>query len=62
TLTRAETSGVCEAFLKAHADFEPLPFANPFKPDAPPSASYVFWPQETGGSGMFVAKWRRRTV
>jgi len=59
TLTRAETSGVCEAFRKAHADFEPLPFANPFKPDAPPSASRMFWPQETGGSGMFVAKWRR---
>ncbi len=60
TLTRAETAGAVEAFGKAHADFEPFPFANPFVPDAPASPSHLFWPQVTGGSGMFVAQWRRR--
>ena len=60
TLTRGETAGVVEAFGKAHADFEPLPFANPFAPDAPASPSHLFWPHVTGGSGMFVAQWRRR--
>jgi len=59
-LTRAETAGVAEAFLKAYADFEALPFANPFVPGSEPAAFHVFWPQDTGGSGMFVAKWRRR--
>ncbi|MFO1459063.1 MAG: RsmB/NOP family class I SAM-dependent RNA methyltransferase [Verrucomicrobiota bacterium] len=60
TLTRAETSDVVDAFTAAHPEFEPVPMANPFAPDLPPSSSLFLWPQDTGGNGMFVAAWRRR--
>jgi 16S rRNA (cytosine967-C5)-methyltransferase len=59
TLTRSETSAVAEAFSAAHPEFAPLPMANPFRPSATPSPWLWFWPQDTGGNGMFVAAWRR---
>lgn len=58
TLSRPETVDVCEAFQARCPDFEPLPFSHPFRTDAAPSAQQCWWPQETGGNGMFVAQWR----
>lgn len=60
TLSRAETTGVADAFGAAHPDFEPLAVVNPFAPDQPPSPQLLLWPQDTGGNGMFIAVWRRR--
>ncbi|MBL9174952.1 MAG: RsmB/NOP family class I SAM-dependent RNA methyltransferase [Verrucomicrobiales bacterium] len=60
TLTRAETSGVTDAFTAAHPEFEPVLLSNPFAPNPSPSPSQFLWPQDTGGNGMFVAAWRRR--
>lgn len=62
TLTRPETTGVVEGFSTAHPEFEPAPVPDPFKPDAAPATSRMFWPHETGGNGMFVAAWRRKPV
>jgi 16S rRNA (cytosine967-C5)-methyltransferase len=61
TVTRAETFEVAKAFLAAHPEFEPAPFGDPFQPENPPAAERLFWPQDTGGNGMFVAAWRRKT-
>jgi 16S rRNA (cytosine967-C5)-methyltransferase len=60
TLTRQETDEVCAAFAASQGDFEPLEFAHPFQPSAPPAARQLWWPQTTAGNGMFVARWRRR--
>ena len=65
TLTRAETVEVVRCFEKTHAEFEPLPLPHlAFQDDnghAFPSAPTVtIWPQQRGGSGMFVAAWRRQ--
>lgn len=60
TVTRQETEAVCDAFAAAHGEFEPLAFANPFTPGSTPAARQLWWPQETGGNGMFVAMWRRK--
>jgi 16S rRNA (cytosine967-C5)-methyltransferase len=59
TLTGEETEATGAAFTAAHPDFEPLAFANPFSPDTPPAARQLWWPQDTGGNGMYVAQWRR---
>jgi len=60
TLSRAETSGVADAFMAAHPEFEPLDVVNPFAPEQPPSSRLLLWPQDTGGNGMFIAVWKRR--
>jgi 16S rRNA (cytosine967-C5)-methyltransferase len=60
TLSREETVEVADAFTASHPEFEPLPFGNPFAPDAPAVDRLMLWPQDTGGNGMFVAAWRRR--
>jgi 16S rRNA (cytosine967-C5)-methyltransferase len=61
TVTRSETTSVVEAFNREHgADFEPLPVANPFRPEAPANSQWLWWPDETGGNGMFVAAWKRK--
>lgn len=59
TLTRDETTAVAAAFAKAHPDFEPAPFADPFAPGGAPVPQATWEPQLTGGNGMFVAVWRR---
>lgn len=59
TLSRDETTGVAEHFQNERTDFEPLEMRNPFKPDT--SAHQLwFWPQSSGGNGMFVAAWKKR--
>jgi len=61
TLTREETLDVAEAFGQAQPDFEPTTFADPFAaPDT--RACQALWPpQLTGGNGMFLAAWRRKS-
>lgn len=60
TLSPAETTAIAEDFTAQHPEFEPHPFANPFDLKADPAAAFTFWPQDTGGNGMFVAVWERR--
>jgi 16S rRNA (cytosine967-C5)-methyltransferase len=64
TLTRAETSGVGEAFSKAHPEFDPVPLPvlreEAAKLGIKGQPALTLWPQEFGGNGMFVAAWRRR--
>ena len=59
TMTREETTGVCDSFAAAHPAFAPCAVANPFSPAQPPLAQQLWWPHETGGNGMFVAAWQR---
>jgi 16S rRNA (cytosine967-C5)-methyltransferase len=58
TLTKAETTEVAEAFTERFPEFAPLTLANPFQADWSGSRLW-FLPQDTGGSGMFVAGWKR---
>lgn len=60
TLAKAETTDVAEKFTAAFPDFRPLPLKNPFRPANPPQSQLWFWPQDTGGNGMFVAAWERK--
>ena len=60
TLSRAETDEVAESFTTSQSGFEPLPFANPFAPQTGTSPRQTWWPQTTGGNGMFVAVWLRK--
>lgn len=58
TLTRKETEEVVSAFAKRFPEFEPLELSfSGMKEEAAPSLSIL--PQVYGGSGMFVAGWRR---
>jgi 16S rRNA (cytosine967-C5)-methyltransferase len=59
TMTRAETRAVVEAFNTAQADFEPLVLPDVLAREAPTS-ELMIWPQDLGGSGMFIAAWRRK--
>ena len=58
TLSRAETTGVAEHFQNERNDFQPCQITNPFKPGQS-SRQLWFWPQSSGGNGMFVAAWKR---
>lgn len=63
TLTRAETTGVADAFAAAHPELEPLPLSVPSvapAPTAPPGNTVFLWPHEHASNGMFVAAWRRK--
>jgi 16S rRNA (cytosine967-C5)-methyltransferase len=59
TLTRAETEGVAAEFERSFPDFEPLPLRHPFALGETDGTRVWLWPQETEGSGMFIAAWRR---
>ncbi len=58
TLTRAETGDVVAAFEAACPGFHPEPLSNPLRAGAAPANQLWLWPAD-GGSGMFVAAWRR---
>jgi 16S rRNA (cytosine967-C5)-methyltransferase len=62
TLTRAETTDVADAFTAQHPELEPLPMVNPFAPGSAPAPQLMLWPQHTGGNGMFVAAWRKKST
>lgn len=66
TLTRAETVEVAEWIARQFGFLKPVPFENPFsrKSERTPSstsseAAQFWWPQATGGNGMFVAMWQK---
>jgi 16S rRNA (cytosine967-C5)-methyltransferase len=59
TLTWAETIEVAREFEQTHPDFQPVAIASPFNESGETMAQHCFWPQQTGGNGMFVAGWRR---
>ncbi|MDQ6632763.1 MAG: RsmB/NOP family class I SAM-dependent RNA methyltransferase [Verrucomicrobiota bacterium] len=59
TLTPAETMKVSEALTKQFPEFKPLSLDNPFKPDEVSAPELLFWPQDFGGNGMFVAAWEK---
>lgn len=52
TLTRAETTGVAEAFTTAHPELTPSPVLDS-------SGPVTLWPQELSANGMFIAAWNR---
>lgn len=58
TLTSPETTQVAEGFTKRHPEFELLHVPDPLS-SAPAAAQHFLWPQDHGGTGMFVALWRR---
>ena len=58
TLSREETIGVAEFFKNERKDFEPLEKTNPFQPSETAN-KMSFWPQDSGGNGMFVSCWRK---
>lgn len=60
SMTRTETRGVTDYFEKEFPDFESRPFNNPFQSSVRGHLLQL-WPHETGGNGMFVASWRRRS-
>lgn len=70
TLTRRETTDVANAFTAAHPELEaisPDPRSGTLDPGpqiqnpGPETLNPMFvWPQESGGNGMFIAKWRKR--
>jgi 16S rRNA (cytosine967-C5)-methyltransferase len=60
TLARPETVGVVEDFEQRCPEFARLPVADPLAPKAPAGQAVEYWPQQFGGSGMFVAAWTRR--
>jgi len=56
TLTRAETTGVTDAFTAAHPELEPAPLSSL----ATHHSSLVLWPHELNANGMYIAAWRRK--
>jgi len=60
TLTQAETEGVAAEFERSLPDFEPFPVPNPHASGETGKARVWLWPEETDGSGMFIAAWRRK--
>ena len=63
TVTRAETVEISDWFTHTFAsEFEPLPFTNPFSPQAPSGSPLTLWPNDTGGNGMFIAAWKRKAA
>jgi len=59
TLSRQETEAIANDFDKAHPEYEPAPFSNPFSPSTAKVTRLVLWPQDNRGNGMFIAVWKR---
>ena len=56
TLSRAETTGVADAFTAAHPELEPTPLSSLNSH----LSSLVLWPQDLNANGMFIAAWRQK--
>lgn len=59
TLTQSETEDVVAAFEKRFPEFEPLDLKF-VGMKGEPAPTLTVWPQTHGGSGMFIAGWRRK--
>jgi 16S rRNA (cytosine967-C5)-methyltransferase len=55
TLTRAETTGVVEAFLQSHPDCQLQPFPNPLE-DTTTGGTLLIWPHLHDCDGRFIAR------
>jgi 16S rRNA (cytosine967-C5)-methyltransferase len=55
TLTRAETSGVIDAFLAAHPDFHLQPFPHPLE-EATTNGTLAIWPHLHDCDARFIAR------
>lgn len=60
TVSEPETLHVADLFQKERKDFQPLKTVNPFKPNES-AEQHWFWPQSSGGNGMFVAAWKKNS-
>lgn len=58
TVTTLETTGVADAFTRAHPEFQPDAAAHPLTGARAPG-SYWIWPWDGPCDGMFCARWRR---
>ena len=54
-ITRTETLGVVERFLREHPDAALAPFPHPFR-DETTDGTLLLLPEETHGDGMFIAR------
>jgi 16S rRNA (cytosine967-C5)-methyltransferase len=61
TLADAETKGVVEGFERGCSQFARLAVRNPLALGSVPVDLLMLWPQESGGNGMCVAAWVRKT-
>jgi len=61
TLAPLETVVVIKAFEARSPDFERQAVCNPLVSGLPPSEMLLLWPQATGGNGMCIAAWTRKT-
>lgn len=59
TLTRAETTGVIEAFVASHPGFQVQPFPHPLE-DSTTSGMVMIWPHLHDGEGRFLARLIRK--
>ena len=62
TLAESETKGVVEGFERDGSQFARLAVQNPLALGSVPGDRLILWPQESGGNGMCVAAWVRKTA
>ena len=62
TLTRAETTGVADAFTAAHPELEPYAVlsGSPLERGGAERRGVFLWPHELNANGMFIAVWKKR--
>jgi 16S rRNA (cytosine967-C5)-methyltransferase len=60
TLTRAETTGMVEAFLQSHPDYRLQPFPHPLE-ETTTGGTLLIWPHLHDGDGRFIARMGRTT-
>lgn len=60
TLTRAETTGVVDAFLQSHPDYQLQPFPHPLE-DTTIGGTVFIWPHLHDCDGRFIARMIRST-
>jgi 16S rRNA (cytosine967-C5)-methyltransferase len=58
TLTRAETVGVVDGFLKSHPDYQLQPFSHPLE-ETTTGGTLLIWPHLHDGDGRFIARMSR---
>ena len=62
TLTRAETTGVADAFTAAHPELEPCAVfsGSPLERVGAEYRGVFLWPHELNANGMFIAAWKKK--
>ena len=64
SLTKNETEMVADWFDKTFPEFHPLSVPDPRTPGTQTRtrSRWWFWPEETGGNGMFIAVWQKEAA